>query len=118
MPTRAVGAPPFTREFLSSPQAVTFNSVLTVPHTLGMVPKLVMITLRNFTAEASYQVNDEVVLASSTPTAGTASGINVVMSNVSVFLITAGSVSLRDKSSQADTSITAANWRFIVRAWA
>src|SRR5213594_4106393 len=56
------GSTPFSAEFISSDQTVTFTSKVSLAHGLGAKPKLVQLSLKNTTTELNYSVGDEVTL--------------------------------------------------------
>lgn len=106
-----------TTRFTSADQTVTGNSVLNVAHGLGAKPSLVRVVLKCTTAELSYSVNDEVE-ANFLFTSGVGV-VGIASDATNVTVITNGAQpSVLNKSTQAISNITLANWRWVVRAWA
>jgi hypothetical protein len=104
------------RAFESADQTVTPNSTLTVAHGFGVRPQLVKLTLKCVTAEANYSQDDECDIIQTVP------GVSVIQvsadtTNV-VINYTGSNTQVLNKTTQAATTITSANWRFVVRAWA
>ena len=104
------------RKFVSSDQTVVFTSVLNVAHGLGTKPSLFTVSLKCVTGEAGYSAGDEITYTSmESPgffsVTTSADATNVVIAE-------AGTIRVVHKSTGATTSITAANWRWVVRAWA
>jgi len=109
------GIPPLLSEFISADQTVTFGSATNVAHGFGVKPKLVMVSLKNITTEQSYSVDDEIELTSY---ASTGSGVTVVVDTTNVTVVFhSGGLSVVNKSAFTIVGLTAANWKFIVRAW-
>lgn len=111
----ASGAPGFT----STEQTITNGSGLNVAHGLGAKPTRVEAVLICKTAEDGWAVGDEVALPSKD--AVSSSVFNFIMgwdaTNVTVVTCASG-VQIANKSTGAAVSLTNANWRIIVRAWA
>jgi len=116
-PAGLKGALLFSKSFLSADQTVTANSVLNVAHGLAVKPVFVRLSLKCTTTELNYAVNDEIEYNQFTY-----SGVGYVQTvsdatNVTI-IITGANVGVMNKSTQTMTSITTANWRWVVRAWA
>ena|SRR5437762_7359808 len=111
---------PFTQEFISSDQTVTINSVLNVAHGFGVKPKLVQVALKCATAEFNYSVGDEVILYGIVVEVNAGGhGIEVVTDTTNVTVLTATVLDLKDKATPGTTvTITVANWKYVIRAWA
>lgn len=105
-------------EFISSDQTVTLSSTLNVVHSLGAKPKLVMVALKNATAELNYSVGDEIPLSGVlVETAASTQGAHVVMDATNVTIVTAATLNVRNKTTQVSAAITAGSWKYVVRAW-
>jgi|GEM_PF-2929268 len=115
-PAGLLGALGLSKYFQSADQTVTPNSTLNVAHGLGARPKLFFFVLKCVIAEANYAVDDE-----TTPLdliAGV-SILNLAADATNVIInYTGGSTQVLNKTTQVATTITSANWRFVVRAWA
>lgn len=103
------------RMFESTDQTVAANSILTVAHGLGFRPRLVKVVLKCVTTEANYAVDDEVDPiqvwsgVSSIQCSADATNVTVVYEGANTYVL--------NKTTRAQTNITPANWRFVVRAW-
>jgi len=117
--TTVVGAvpSPFSTEFISADQTVTFSSVLTVAHGLASKPKLVQVSLKNATAELNYSTGDEVCVSLSADGSTVNGFIWYAWDATNVKVFTTSRALVPDKSTGTRTDITAANWKFVVRAW-
>jgi hypothetical protein len=104
----------FTAEFISADQTVTASSALNVAHGLGAKPKLVQVTLKNSTGELGYSVGDEIEM-NGYESGGV--GANTVFDATNVTLLTGTTIRIMHKSTFADSNITTASWRYVVRAW-
>jgi hypothetical protein len=116
--TVAYGAPQFTLSFTSSDQTITSAGPLTLAHGLGVVPKLLDFQLVCQTAEQGYSIADVTGVRQLN---GVNSGITYTIDATNVFLRygSDGSVfQTLNKTSGAGVSLTNANWRLRVKAWA
>ena len=107
---------PFTSEFVSSDQTVTLSSTLNVAHGLGVRPKLWQVVLKCNTAESNYTVGDEIVVGGGVE-AGVDSGVLAVADATNVTIVTSTAMAILNKTTRVAVNITAANWRYVVRAW-
>lgn len=108
--------PPFTKEYTSAEQTVTAGSITSLAHGLGVMPKLVQVTLICKTAELGFSVGDEVDAYKDANT----NNFNYSVGRNSTTLrciCGANGVALFSNTG-AFTTVTPANWRLIVRAWA
>lgn len=116
-PAGLKGALLYSNGFESSNQTVTPNSTLSVAHGLGVVPKVFHVVLKCTTAELNYSVGDEVAC-----NFNFVSGVSVIQASADatnvVINYSGASTSVLNKSTQAQSSITSASWKFVVRAWA
>lgn len=108
----ALGAPDFT----SSEQTVTLDTVLDVAHSLGAVPALFQVVLRCKTAQEGYAVGDEMIMASYTGTA-VDRGVTVASDATNVTITTGDQIEFVSQSTKNLALITAASWKWVVRAW-
>jgi hypothetical protein len=87
-------------------------------HGLGTTPSLVRGFLRCKTAELGYSVGDEVsVIADGNP-ANATSTVYANATNVGVTVFNSIAISRRNAPIGDSTTITYANWRYVLRAWA
>jgi hypothetical protein len=120
--TAFVAALPFTKSFESAQQTITVGGSLTLAHGLGTTPKLYLPFLQCTTGEGGYSIGDEVMPATNNIDTGS-NGRNATIvpdsTNLTVrFGNIAGVFNIVNKSTGADLLITAANWKFVMRAWA
>lgn len=116
-----VGAgPKLTKDYVSPEQTITLAGALNLSHLLGAAPKLVVGEYVCKTAEHGYSVGDVIAMgfygdSSSTVGVGTS-----VVKGVADLAIRYGSAApvIINKTSGASVSMTVANWKMIVRAWA
>jgi hypothetical protein len=110
---------PFTRSFESAQQTLTQAGSLTLAHSLGTTPKLYMAVLQCTTGELGYSIADEVAV--NPGVSDSARGISMVPDATNINVRFADSPTMFivvRKDTGAVTTITAANWRLVVRAWA
>jgi|SRR6266850_731972 len=103
----------FSLEFVSADQTVAASSTTTVAHGFGIKPKLFFVVLKCVTADIGFSVGDEVQIATDGFNGGascTADVTNIIISN--------SILNLTRKDTHANTVITYANWKWVVRAWA
>jgi hypothetical protein len=106
----------FTRVFKSTDQTVTPNSTLNVAHGLGARPEMFKVVLKCTTAEANFAVGDEVEPIQTVPGV---SVINISADATNIIInYTGANTQVLNKTLQVATTITSANWRFVVRAYA
>lgn len=111
-----VSSIPFSSEFVSAEQTITYNSLLTVAHGLGSKPKLVQVVRICKTTEDGWAVGDEVIMQS-TDLSGSYYGATVGYDATNVYITTGADITGHNKSTGAGVLTTASNWRYIVRAW-
>jgi hypothetical protein len=113
--------PQFALSYVSSNQTITPAGLLTLAHSLGAAPKLILFDLICTTAEYGFSIGDVLVAHVNNSSSGTtrfnavyydATNINIRYSNdANVFCIA-------NKTTGSAVQITAANWRLRVRAFA
>ena len=110
----------FGLEFTSTDQTITSGGALTLAHSLGVAPKIVICQLVCQTGEAGYTAGD--VLDFPNGPVGTANkGLSVVGDSTNINIRFGGAASsfdVLDKSSGAAAALTNANWKLRVKAWA
>ncbi|MER9506045.1 hypothetical protein [Mesorhizobium sp. M0579] len=100
----------------SPQQTITLAGPLTLAHGLGVKPKLVIPVLQCTTAEAGYSIGDELLFPSGGGTGN--KGISIVPDATNINVRFSSSVpDITSKGTGAGTSISAANWKLVVRAW-
>lgn len=119
MTTRAHDAmlvtPAALHNYYQSPQiTITAGLVIAQTHALPTQPTQAIAVLHCITAEQGYSIGDEVQVG-----VGTASGqAQVAVDALNVTLLLQGTPSVANKSTGVPASITLANWKMILRAWA
>jgi hypothetical protein len=112
----------FSASYTSAEQTITAGGALTLAHSLGAMPSLVQARLVCKSAEDGYSIGDEVIVNNHTNAAANQSlgqSIEPDATNLNVrFGATSGVYQLINKSTGAVGTITAANWRLVVKAWA
>ena len=109
--TAAVGISSY---FKSAEVPVTLGGTSSATHGLGGQPVFFVVTIICKTAEFGYAVGDEVLMPSY---AVNSIAGNSVFANPTSIGQRSGRQIVINRGADADTSITAANWRFIFRAW-
>lgn len=114
--------PVFSKAFASSQQTITGGGLLTLAHSLGVAPKLISAYLVCQTAELGYAVNDQVevsLVVNSTAGNTRANGVYFDATNVYVRFFNGGGVfTIANKTTGNTSTITDANWKLVVRAYA
>jgi len=113
---------PFTKEFVSSPQAITVNGSLSLGHGLSAVPKLAMGILTCTSADLNYSVGDKILYPLS-PGANAASsanhGVIATVDNTNIGIkYGAQGIAILNKSTGVYATITVGSWTLTVEAWA
>lgn len=111
---------PFSKEYLSGNQTITAGGSLTLPHGLGVAPKLMQCWLYCNTAEFGYSIGETVWINNSDFTdGGTQQGVSASpdATNLNVRFGASG-MFMMNKGTGAVTLMTTASWRAIFRAWA
>lgn len=112
---------PITKEYVSSNQTITSAGLLTLAHSLGAAPKLIFLELVCVTAEDGYSINDVIMTGLNSSTSGDnrftsvyedATNIYIRFDNDADVFISA------NKGTGATVTLTNANWRLRVRAFA
>jgi hypothetical protein len=116
-PAGLKGALLFSNGFESTERTVAGNTTLNIAHGLTVVPKLFQVVLRCTTAELGFSVGDEVAcnfryVAGVSVIDASADATNIVIN------YTGANTRVLNKTTQVDSTITAASWRFVARAWA
>lgn len=106
----------FSKYYASPEATVAFNGVTPFTHGLGVRPMFVRLHLRCLTAEAGYAVGDEISYCSMDNY--TTYGLTLSMNATQVTVALQGGMRVFHKSTTVGTGITAANWRWVVYAWA
>jgi hypothetical protein len=103
------------RTFQSAEQTITANSVHTVAHQLGVLPRKFGALLRCKTAELGFSVGDEVIVGNY---AGADTGFECLADTSNVIVIAATTLSIlrRNTTIGASANINAGNWRLVMRA--
>lgn len=110
--------------FTSSQQSITAAGSLTLAHGLGTRPLLVFTTVVCQTAEYGYSTGDELVVSLGAPygaTSTTAEGAAVTFDATNVYVKYSSDAPLNNivnKSTGGTASLTLANWKLVVKAFA
>lgn len=110
-----------SEEFVSAEQTITVAGPLIIAHGLSVSPKLMQARLICKTAEHNYSINDEIIVSPFATDAVNSYGVSLVPDNTNINIRygnVAGVFLILNKTTGTVASITAANWRLIVRAWA
>lgn len=110
------GQLPFTKEYASAEQTVTAGSVNVLAHGLGVTPKLVRPVLVCKVAEGGYAVGDEV--DAHHDSVGSVYNYGVGRNATSLRAICGSSGIALLNATGGYVTLTPANWRLLVRAWA
>jgi hypothetical protein len=118
----AIGKP-LTKEFISAPQIITSGGLLPIAHGLGVIPKIMTVSLVCQTADAGYSVGDVVdsFHSSYVNGASAARGCELLRDATNITVVygaTASTFELINKSTGNITGLANGNWRIVVRAWA
>jgi hypothetical protein len=115
----AANTPAFTKNYTSTTQTITAAGTITLAHSLGGMPMLVVLRLRCTTAELGYSIGDEVVVdyaesnSADRGAAVTVDSTNIVLrygANANTFVVL-------NKTTGVAAGITNASWAVIVYAW-
>lgn len=113
-------APIFTESFTSADQVITSSGTLTIAHGLSSAPIIIIAQLVCVTAENNFSPGDVINIGY-----GTTSGVNRLAqvrpdaTNLNVIYGSSGSVfTLLDETSGVRSTITNANWRLRLTAFA
>lgn len=106
----------FTPAFTSAEQAVVVDTELPVAHGLSAIPTLVSVVLRCKTTEHGYAVGDEVDVAT-LDTSVLDRGVTISQNATNVVIMPASNIDLVSRTTANHVTITAANWRWVVRCW-
>jgi hypothetical protein len=115
----AVGANVFTKSFTSSDQTITAGGALTLTHSLGVMPKIIHVRLKNTTAEAGYSIGDELIVTVDSNVGGR--GVSIVPDATNLNIRYGSDVNIWQiarKDTGAAFGIVPANWVAIFRAYA
>lgn len=88
-------------------------STTTVAHGLGVVPRHIFVAIRNKTTEFGYSVGDEIDLSST----DNGNGRTIYSDATNVGIVLVGAIAISRRDTFANGNITAANWKYIVRAY-
>jgi len=119
--TKSGTALPFQSAYESAQQTITSGGGFTLAHGLGTTPKFVLVVLQCVTAELGYSIGDEVFYNSGVTDAGGNKGTSIVP-DVTNLIVRIGSdvapIGVIRKDTGGYASVTKANWKIVVRAWA
>lgn len=111
LPPSGLAAPDFT----SSEQTVTASTLLNVAHSLGAVPTHWSVVLRCKTTQIGYSVGDEVVTHH---TVAADQGMSFSVDATNMTVVQGSAIAIKDQVTPFNTvAITAASWKWVMRAW-
>lgn len=111
---------PFLKYYESAEQTITVGGLTTVAHGLSGKPRGVLVTVICKTAEHGYSVGDEVAVADTQFDAATTPDnrqATVGFDTGGNMFVLPQKIAVYPKGGGAAQTITAANWRLILRAW-
>lgn len=112
---------PFTKSFESAQQTITSAGALTIAHSLGASPKLVVAALQCVTAENGYAIGEEVTMEIGKHDGSPARGLSVKVdaTNLTVrYASDSGCLEYIHGTTGNNVALTNANWKLVLRAWA
>ena len=119
--TPSWATPVFTAQYVSSNQTITSAGLLTLAHSLGAVPKAILLELECATVEGGFSVGDDIIIGVNHSTAGDNrfTAVYVDATNVYVRYSNAANVfTYANKATGAALQLTNGSWRLRVRAFA
>jgi len=110
------------KTFTSAEQTITATGSLTIAHSLGALPSLIQARLICKTTEHNYSVDDELMIPFGADSTSSTDNYGVSVAadstNISIRYGSASQVfRILNKTTGANSNITIANWKLIVRAW-
>ncbi len=116
------GLSPLTKEFVSPETVVTAANYASFNHGLGVMPKVVTLSLICKTGEQGFSAGEEAILAGNVITylpSGNSFGVQVA-SNSTTTRVKIGStgLGLLNLTTGVAVQINPSNWRLIIRAYA
>lgn len=106
----------FSQVYDSGQQVCTAGTTLTLAHGLGVKPKLYMTCLQCVTADQGYSVGDEIWMTPEAPGSSIGHAVKVDATNITIYMGSGGFNAIN--TSHSGATLTSANWRMVVRAWA
>jgi hypothetical protein len=118
--TADVAALPLTLEYVSPDQTIVSNSLLTLAHGLGAIPKSVQILLICQVAEFGYDIGDVVDLSNymGNNDNATSSGITMKLTTTQILARQFNAYYIGNFDTGALATLNAANWKLRIRAYA
>lgn len=120
----AGGISPFTKSFTSTDQAITSAGLLTLPHSLGAIPKFTRYLLVCQTAESGYSIGDLVELSAGTNSSSALDNYNfgawLDSTNINIRFgsVAINAIAIVNRTTGAFALATNTNWKLRVQAWA
>lgn len=111
---------PFTKEFVSSAQAITNGGSLTLAHSLGVQPKLYFAEFVCVTGENGYTAGDEVSTEAISSNSASDSQVFSIVPDATNLNVRFNSIGLliANKATGASAALTNGNWNVVFKAWA
>jgi hypothetical protein len=113
-----------TEDFTSSEQTITAAGSLTIAHSLSSTPELVQLHIINKTAELNYSIGDVLLINPAGNAIGAVSqdyGNSVVLDSTNInvrFGADTAVYEVLNKTTGVSATITPANWKLVIKAWA
>jgi hypothetical protein len=118
----ALAVPAFTKSFVSSLQTITSAGALTIAHGLGVAPAIVFAEIVNEMAEGGYTTGQTAPIDPSANSSATNDGISIRMDDPTNLIIRFGSsanvLTITHATSGQSFTITPANWKLVLKAYA
>lgn len=110
---------PFRKGFTSTEQAITSAGTLSLVHGLGVKPSLTQCSLICKVAEFGYSIGDDIDMPSGNAPTNRGIAVNRTVSAIEItFGNEAAALYYVNKTTGAATTLTNANWKLVVRAFA
>lgn len=113
----AAGVAPIFTKFYESTEQSAAVGVLTLAHGLSTVPKMIRVFAVCKVAEAGFSVGDIESVPDYEYSGTGIYGVSICMDNTNL-TVRVAAIATMNKLSATGFTITAANWKLIVRAWA
>jgi hypothetical protein len=114
----------FSESFESAEQTISTGGTITIPHSLSSEPLIIQGHIVCKTAELGFSVGDKLIVSPNTGDTGADTNYNIEFGDTNIIVQygdgsgTSGRVFVAVNSSGNGVSLTNANWRLVVRAYA
>lgn len=115
----------FTKSFTSTAQTLSYGSLLTLPHSLGVAPTLIQAIAKCVISQGNWSTGDEFLLNPG-PIYDVNDGVTAAQRGFAIYWdatnlyvrVPANAMIGSNKTTAAPFSMTAADWNLIFKAWA